>query len=101
MTFLIIMMNCLSLILAMSEYIMTADSIYIKLNDFMDSFKDEAEIINKAKCELANYGKLSDFYLSNGIANVNEDGPNYRVSYNGLNLYLYIDGKMIADYSIE
>ena len=85
----------------MSEYLITTNNVYIRLDEFYDSFAMEVELIDKAKCELANYGKLSDLTLSNGTAYVYEDGPDYRVYYNGLSFHLYITDNMISDYSIE
>ena len=94
------MMSSLSLILAMSEYIITCDRIYSELEDFIGSLEDEAEVLNAAKCTLLNYGKISDMQLSKGTASVEDLGGSCRIRYNGLNLVVEISDRMISDYQL-
>ena len=67
----------------------------------MDSFYDEAELINEAKCLLVNYGKLENMNLSKGTCEVYEDGNFYRVYYNGLSFLLEVKDKMIVNYKVQ
>lgn len=89
------------MILLMSDFIITSNQIYDDLNDFIDDFYLEVELIEEAKCELINFNKLEDMNLSRGIAYISETNGGYNVSYNGLNIYLKVEDRMIVDYMIK
>lgn len=91
----------MTMILLMSDFIITSNQIYDELNTFINEFYLEAELIEEAKCELINFNKLEDMSLSRGIAYVNEAYDGYNVSYNGLNVYLVVEDRMIVDYTIK
>ena len=94
------MMSSLSLILVMSEYLITCNSIYSELEDFIDSFEQEAEVLNAAKCILLNNGKISDMQLSQGTAYVEDLGGTCRIRYNSLEMIVEISDRMISDYQL-
>ena len=89
------------MILLMSDFIITSNQIYDDLNNFIDDFYLEVELIEEAKCELINFNKLEDMTLSRGIAYVSETSGGYLASYNGLNVYLKVEDRMIVDYTIK
>lgn len=98
MTFLILMMGTLTIIMMMSEYIITANNVYINLNDFYDNFSIEAKIISEAKCIVANYGELKDFYIDEGYVSVEDLNGSYVLSFNDLSYKISIEDKMITYY---
>ena len=100
MTFLLIMINILTLILAINNYLITTNNIEADLYNFIDDFSLEAELINKAKCVLLNEGDLDDLFLANGIAYVNKNNNDYYISYGDLNILLKVDDRIIIDYII-
>lgn len=81
----------------MSEYIISADKVYILLNEAIDDFAREAKLIDEAKCYLVNYGNLDDFEYYGAYAY--ETGRGYNLIYNGQVINLEIEDKMIVDYS--
>lgn len=95
------MMSLMTMILLMSDFIITSNEIYDDLNNFVDDFYLEAELIEEAKCELINFNKLEDMTLSRGVAYINETSGGYMVTYNGLNAYLKVENRMIIDYTIK
>lgn len=93
------MISSISLIIAMSDYIITSNNILIMLKDNIDSFEKEARIIDEAKCYLINYDTLDDFeYL--GVS-AYEVGNYYYINYDGLNIKLEVKDGMILSYSYE
>ena len=95
------MLNCLTLITAMSDHLVTSYTVIAGLDAFTDEFYDEAELINEAKCQLLCSGELGSMQLSKGIADVSEYANGYYVYYNGLELYLEVKDRMISDYTIR
>ena len=93
------MMNCLVIIIAMSEFIIMSNTNFIKLDEFYDEFSKEAILISEIKCYLANKGDLDDFNYD-GVE-TSRDNDNYYINYDGLNIYLETADKMIVDYSIR
>lgn len=89
------------MILLMSDFVITSNQIYDDLNNFTNDFYLEAELIEEAKCELINFNKLEDMNLSRGIAYVSETSGGYNITYNGLNVYLKVEERMIVDYTIK
>ncbi len=98
-TFLIIMINCLLVIAYVSDYIISANNIYFRLEEFKTDFAYEAKIINKAKCLLAN-NMLEDFYVDNNLISVYEDGDTYILNAGNFNIILNILNSMIISYDI-
>ncbi len=84
----------------MSEYIITANNVEIRLKEFIEEFENEAEIINEAKCILLNYGVLEDYDLKKGRTQVSNSGSNYIVEYNGTCLYLEVEDNLVVDFDI-
>ena len=95
------MMNCLILIMAMSDLLITSYNVYNDLDAFSDSFYDEAELISEAKCQLINTGELEDMNLSKGMATVSPVDNGYYVTYNGLCIFLEVKDRMISDYTLK
>ncbi len=93
------MMNCLVIIIAMSEFIIMSNTNFIKLDEFYDEFSKEAILISEIKCYLANKGDLDDFYFD-GV-DISRDNDSYYINYDGINIYLETEDKMIIDYSIR
>ncbi len=93
------MMNCLVIIIAMSEFIIMSNTNFIKLDEFYDEFSKEAILISEIKCYLANKGDLDDFYFDR--VDISRDNDNYYINYDGINIYLETEDKMIIDYSIR
>ena len=85
----------------MSDLIITSYDIYADLDEFTDSFYDEAELITQAKCRLINDGELCDMQLSKGLAEVSETAGGYFVCYNGMDILLEVKDRMISDYTIR
>ena len=89
------------MIMAMSDYLITSNNAYIDLEEFIDSFALEAELINEAKCFLINYHYLEDMNLSSGTAYFYQNGSNYNVEYAGLRFYIETNDQMITNYNVE
>lgn len=87
--------------MASSEYIITSNNVYIKLNEFVDSYKCEAELISSAKCDLLNYGKLEDFDISDGTVYVYGNGDGYTLEHDGVTYNIKVEDSLIIDYSID
>ncbi|MBR2577922.1 MAG: hypothetical protein IKE38_03225 [Erysipelotrichaceae bacterium] len=85
----------------MSDLLVTSHTVYADLDDFTERFRDEAELINEAKCQLFSFNELRNMSLSKGAATVSEYENGYYVRYNGLELYLEVNGRMISDYTIK
>lgn len=82
--------------MAMSEFIINANNIYIELEDSIDSFEKEARIIDEAKCYLIIYGDLDDFEYDGGYAVSESFG--YSIYYDDLVIKVEIEDGMISDY---
>ena len=91
----------MTMIIAISNYLITYNKINGELKDFIDDFYDEAKLINEAKCYLLNNGKLDNYLLSNNEVSVEKIDNKYLLSYNDCSYLLSIEDKMIIDYSIE
>ena len=91
----------MTMIIAISNYLITYNKINGELKDFIDDFYNEAKLINEVKCYLLNNGKLDNFLLSNGEVSVEKIDNKYLLSHNDCSYLLSIEDKMIIDYSIE
>lgn len=83
----------------MSEFIINSNSIYILLKESIDDFKQEAKIIDEAKCYLINNKNLDDFNYDG--AYTYETGVGYCLIYNDLIINLEVEDGMITDYSFK
>lgn len=83
----------------MSEYIITANNTLIKLREGIDSFKQEAMLIDEAKCYLVNHKDLDDFEYYGTY--VEETGRGYNLYYGDLVIRLEIEDNMITDYDFD
>jgi len=83
-----------------SEYLITSNNVYLKLNEYTDTFEAEALMIEECKCQLVNFNTIEDFSTSCGDAYIEKDGSNYYVDYYGHTYYLETIDNMIVDYSI-
>lgn len=93
------MTSSISLIIAMSDYIVNANNIFIKLKEYLESFEKEAMIIDEAKCYLINFDTLEGFEYLGSYAY--SSGDTYYISYDGLTLKLDTYDGMILNYSYE
>lgn len=96
MTFLIIMMSSMSLLLAMSDFIINANDIYYLLKNDIDNFSKEAKVIDEAKCYLINYKNLDDFDYDGAYGY--ETGDGYKLIYDDLIINLVVEDGIITDY---
>lgn len=94
------MMGTMSIVILIADYIITANNIYINLDEFYDDFALEAKIINEAKCLVAN-DMLEDFYVDGYLVSVYKDGSDYVLSYNGLDMAIKVEDKMITYLDIK
>lgn len=85
----------------MAEYVITANNVYISLDEFYDSFTIEAKIINEAKCIVANNDKLENFYIDEGLVSVKEGGNGYLLYFNNLVLEVETQDNMITYYDVK
>lgn len=95
------MINMMTMILAIADYLIVLNKIDDNLYNFIDDFYDEAELINEAKCYLLNNSTLEDLSLSKGVAVVSKHFNGYDISYNGLNIYLEVEDNIVTDYTIK
>lgn len=99
MSFLIMMMSTISILIAVCDYINTANNIYIDLENNIDSFKEEVSLIDNAKCYLINYKTLDGFdYYGTSVI---EDGDTYYLEFEGKTIKLNTYEGMILSYSFE
>lgn len=101
MIFLIIMINIMTLIITMADYLLCNTKIDDDLLNFIDDFYYEAELINEAKCYLINNHELKDLSLKKGIAYVKPYNNGYLIEYAGLNIYLETMNDILIDYIIK
>lgn len=86
--------------MAMSDYLITSNSIYNDLDEYIDSFNDEATLINYLKCEYINTGNLQSTELNGDSIEVYNNGSEYDVYYKGMGFHLECDDKMITYYKV-
>lgn len=91
------MMLTITIILAVSDYLISANNIYYDIKNSLEYFKDEAIIIDEAKCHLINYKNLDDFSYNGAYAY--ETGSGYNLVYKGVVYSLEVDEGIILDYS--
>lgn len=94
------MMGTLSIVMLIADYVITANNVYINLDEFYDNFVIEAHIINEAKCLVAN-DMLEDFYIDEGLVSVYEDGSDYILSFYDIDIGIKVEDKMIIYYEIR
>lgn len=83
----------------MSDYLSSCNKVYALLKSSAESFKNEAQIIDEAKCYLINYKNLDDFEYDD--AYIYETGGGYCLIYNELVINLEIEDGMISNYSFN
>lgn len=83
-----------------TNYLICANSVFINVDEYLDDFKIEVEMINKAKC-IVSYGQLEDFEIECGSVSVNYDGNLYYLECNGINISLKVEDGMILEYKIR
>lgn len=93
------MMSVMSLLILMSEYIVSANNIFLELKGNLALFEKEARLIDEAKCYLVNYKNLDNFEYENAYIYANND--TYYIEYQDLNIRLKTKDGMIIDYSYE
>lgn len=76
------------------ESVKTANEIYIELKDNISSFEKEVNLLNEAKCYLANFDELDGFeYLD---VEAYRYGNGYILEGQDLKIYVEIKDKMIV-----
>lgn len=81
----------------MSDYLITANTIFNDLKENKEQLFKEAALIDEAKCYLVNFHNLDDFEYG-GAYVYGEDG-NYYISYDGCTYVLDTNDEMILRYN--
>lgn len=93
------MISTISILVALLDYISTANLIFIKLEDNIDLFEKEFYLIDEIKCHLINYKDLDEFEYDG--AYIYESNNKYHIRYEDLNIELEVNDGRIYDYGYE
>lgn len=86
---------------AVTNYLVDTGSVYIKLDEFYDSFCDEVRLVEELKCQLANNKTIDSFYLDGCFVSVDPLFDGYMVYYGDLRIKLKTEDKMILYMEID
>ena len=100
MSFLIVMLLMMSIVTYKSEYIIGANEVYIRLNDFKEMFYLEARIIDTVKCLLVQGEELEDFYVDGYLVSVYRSGDNYSLYFDKYCIEIEVYEKQIIDFVV-
>lgn len=91
-----ILISAISIIVAKAKYLSNGDNVLIDLKNNIDSFYEEAQIIDEIKCHLINYKNLDDYYNANVY--IYETNNGYELIFNGEDLLIEVKEGIITDY---
>lgn len=90
-----------SLILAKSNYIYSANTVYSNLKDSEEYFYYEALIVSYAKCELLYNSMLDDFYIDGIYVEVEQLENEYNLYFLNYKLNITVLDNVIIDFFIS
>ena len=91
----------MTLIVAKSEYIYSANYVYSNLKDYMDIYEKEAYIINYLKCALVRNEDIGDFYINDCYVDVNKNSDGYDLYFDSYVMSIEVYDKQIIDVVIN
>lgn len=95
------MCSILTVILAKSDYLYTANTAYINLKKAENTFEKEAYVISYIKCKLLRNEEIDD-YMTNGVfVSVYETTNGYELYFDNYRISIEVYDKQIIDYDIE
>lgn len=97
----IVMCSILTLILAKSDYIDSANTVLFNLNEYEDSFEMLASVLNYAKCTLIRNEELEDFYINGIYVSCYNKGDGYDLLYDDYKLTIEVYDNQIIDYDLN
>lgn len=92
------MMTMITLILAKSDYIYTANSVYINLDESDTNFADRVKVISYFKTILLLNEEILDFSIDGIYVDVEEYDGGYYLSFNNELLNISVIDRVIVDY---
>lgn len=95
------MCSILTLILAKSDYIKTANTVLFNLSEYEDSFEKLANVLNYAKCTLVRNEELDDFYTNGIYVSCYSKGNSYDLYYDDYKLTIEVYDNKIIDYDLS
>lgn len=95
------MCSILTLILAKSDYIESANTVLFNLNEYEDSFEKLAYVLNYAKCKLIRNEELGDFYVNGIYVSCFSKGNTYDLYYDDFKLTIEVYDHQIIDYELR
>ena len=95
-------MCCLmSVVVAKSDYIFKANTVYDNLLEFEDTFALQAQVIDYAKCALIRNEDLTDYYVYGTYVSVYKNTNGYDLYFDDYHISLEVYDKQIIDYEME
>ena len=91
----------MSLIVAKSEYIYSANSVYSSLREYVGIYKKEAYIINYLKCALLRNEDIGDFYFDDCYVDVNKNSDGYDLYFDNYVMNIEVYDKQIIGADIK
>lgn len=83
------------------DYIEKCNNAYCNLNEFTDSFYEEALIINHVKCVLLQNEELTDFNINGINVEVYEQNDSYSLFFDDIQINVDVYDNMVVDYYVE
>lgn len=83
------------------DYIEKCNNAYYNLNEFTDSFYEEALIINHVKCVLLQNEELTDFNINGINVEVYEQNDSYNLFFDDKQINIDVYDNMVVDYYVE
>ena len=101
MTFMIVMMNSLTMISAMNNYLYLSNQTYKELEEYTKIYKIESIILDKVKCMLLREEELIDFNIDDYYVEIYGNDNNYSLYVDNLIIDINIKDKMIISFETK
>lgn len=91
----------MTILVSKLDYISKINNVYANLNEFIDSFADEAMIINHVKCILLQNEELDSFNVNGLDVEVYKQNDGYTLFFADKQMNIDVYDNMVIDYCIE
>lgn len=95
------MCTMMTVILAKSDYLKTANDVYYNLQENEKIFESEAIVLNYIKCMIIRNEEIDDFYVDGIYVNVYENSNGYELYFEDYVMNIDVYDKQIINFDIR